>query len=235
MGGGREVEITRDLKLDERQDRLLDMHSVLNFLNVVTHQIEQAGALVGDDHAANSLTEQVFAWRDGLVDRARTMAQLGQVPEIRKRLIGGLVAQRPRVPEAQRWLFDSYLDNIESVFDVIEQRAAELIERADDANRYGTFSLQRLQANLQQMFKAVEKNSFGRYRIAFSAGERSPGDYLMEFDLGSRDGLSIAMPAVLEDVMRDLAANARKYTDPGGWVRVQPGGGGRWPLPAGRG
>ena len=220
MEGGREVEITRDLGLDERQSRVLDMHSVLNFLNVVMHQIEQVGTLVGDDQAVNALIEQVFAVRDGLTDRARTIAQLGRLPEIRARLIGGVAAQRARVPDAQRSLFERHLDTLESVFDVIEQRVAELIERADDANCYRTVSLQHLRANLQQMFNAVEKNSNGRYRIAFSAAERSPGDYLMELDLRSRDGRSIRMPAVLEDVMRDLAANARKYTDPGGWVRV---------------
>jgi signal transduction histidine kinase len=40
----------------------------------------------------------------------------------------------------------------------------------------------------------------------------------MRFDIAGRRGDRIRMPAVFQDVMRDLIANARKYTDPGGRI-----------------
>jgi signal transduction histidine kinase len=41
---------------------------------------------------------------------------------------------------------------------------------------------------------------------------------MVNFGIESVDGTTIHMPPVLQDVMRDLIANARKYTEPGGGI-----------------
>ncbi len=217
---GEEIEITRDLVLTERQRLLLDLHSVGNILNVVGLRIGEIGSLVGDDDATDRLRELVAQWYKRLQRRAETVEQLGRVEEMRARVLGAVRALQPRVPEPQRQLFEHHLDNLESVFDVLAERATELIERADGPNPWGTVSLEDLESTLRANIEAIEKNSLGRYHIAFSSEQRAQDDYLMQFDFRSRDGRSIRMPVVLTDVARDLACNARKYTDPGGWIRV---------------
>jgi signal transduction histidine kinase len=220
----REVEITHALTLDERQRRLLDRHSVLNVLNVVLYQVEQAGALLDDADLVAPVIKwvlgQVSEFRDGLSSSSSDLTYRRDMATIRERLHEGLLALWPRVRHAESVYFERYLDNIESVFDVVDTRVEELDERAGRLPACRTFTLAHLHANLRAAFNAIAKNSLGRYRIAFWPEPRAPGDYLMEFEISSLDGKSIFMPAVIEDVMRDLAANARKYTDPGGWIRV---------------
>jgi signal transduction histidine kinase len=48
--------------------------------------------------------------------------------------------------------------------------------------------------------------------------EQEKQDYIVNFSIDSVDGTAIHMPPVLQDVMRDLIANARKYTEPGGEI-----------------
>ena len=217
---GKEVEIQRGLVLSEQQELLLDLHAVGNILNIVGLRIGEIATLVGADDEADRMGELVSEWYERLQRRTETVAQLGRVAEMRTRVLGAAIALQPRVPAPQRQLFDEHLENLESIFNVLAMRATELIERADGWNHWSTVSLEHLQATLRANFEAIEKNSMRRYHIAFAPEQRAPGDYLMEFHFRSRDGRSIRMPVVLTDVVRDLACNARKYTDPGGWIRV---------------
>ena len=123
---------------------------------------------------------------------------------------------------------DLHATNLASAFDVLAARAAELGRRVPSADPWVRRSLAGLRENLAEAIRAIERNALGRWRIASGAGDRGPDAYLIEIDLSSRDGETLALPAVLEDVMRDLAANARKYTAPGGALRVtlaEDGGG----------
>ncbi|MFW5828525.1 MAG: ATP-binding protein [Alkalispirochaeta sp.] len=48
--------------------------------------------------------------------------------------------------------------------------------------------------------------------------EHEEGDYLVHFGITSEAESSEYRPAIFQDVMRDLLANARKYTPPGGKI-----------------
>jgi len=45
-------------------------------------------------------------------------------------------------------------------------------------------------------------------------------DYLVQFEVDSDENGLIRMPLLFKDVIRDLVANARKYTDPGGQIDI---------------
>lgn len=214
------VEITGPLELDESASHLIEMHSVYNVLNVVVFRIDAVGYLVGDPLTADRLMDQVLAWHAGLGDRERTLYELRKVPALRAGLVEWMGAQRDRVEVSRREELEQHIENLESIFSILEARVAELVRRTTEPRTWGEFSLAGVRANFESAFRAIEKNSFGRWRIAFSQEEWTPGAYLMELDLRSRDGVFLSIPAVLEDVTRDLAANARKYTDPGGRIGV---------------
>jgi signal transduction histidine kinase len=97
-------------------------------------------------------------------------------------------------------------------------RARELLARAGAPDRWESFSITGLRQNFQNVFSAIEKNSHGRYRIIYNAAVQAAHDYYVDFKLESSSGDRLIMPAVFQDVMRDLIANARKYTAPGGHI-----------------
>jgi signal transduction histidine kinase len=78
--------------------------------------------------------------------------------------------------------------------------------------------IENLRHNFLEVFSAIAKNSKGRYRIIYNLARQEPTDYYVRLDFDSVDGKNVFMPPVFQDVMRDLIANARKYTAPGGII-----------------
>ncbi len=70
----------------------------------------------------------------------------------------------------------------------------------------------------REVFAAIEKNSRGRFRIIYNAALQQPQDYYVDFKIESSSGDRLRMPAVFQDVLRDLIGNARKYTAVGGHI-----------------
>ena len=68
-----EGEITRPLALDDRQSRLLDMHSVHNVLTVLLNQVAQIGAASGDLPSVAPIAHTLQTLRDGLADHTETI------------------------------------------------------------------------------------------------------------------------------------------------------------------
>lgn len=217
---GRQVEITGPLVLSERESHLVEMHSVYNVLNVAVLRIDAVGELAGDASAADGVRDELRAWHSALADRERALGELRRAPEIRRRLVSWMEGLRGRVDGERREELEAHVENVVSIFTVLEARVAELVSRSAGPEPWRRLSVDHLRANLERAFRAIERNAFGRWRVAFSPADRPPGAYLMQVELGSRDGETLTIPPVLEDVMRDLAANARKFTEPGGLIRV---------------
>ncbi|MBI2496700.1 MAG: ATP-binding protein, partial [Opitutae bacterium] len=112
------------------------------------------------------------------------------------------------------------LANIHSVFRILEVRAEETLLHAREPGRWIDYGLDELRADFQAVFAAIEKNSKGRYRIIYNLARQLPSDYYIDFVIDSANGRTVAMPLLFKDVMRDLIANARKYTAVGGTINV---------------
>jgi signal transduction histidine kinase len=110
------------------------------------------------------------------------------------------------------------VSNLQSVFAILHTRVRELLERVHAPEKWTDHDIEQLTANFTNVLAAIEKNSKGRYRIVHNIAEQEQQDYMVNFMIESVDGSSIHMPSVLQDVMRDLIANARKYTEPGGEI-----------------
>ncbi|MFW5715006.1 MAG: ATP-binding protein, partial [bacterium] len=65
-------------------------------------------------------------------------------------------------------------------------------------------------------FDAVEQNSRGSYRFVENIALKDDRSYFVDLQFHSANADRITMPLLVKDVFRDLVANARKYTDPGG-------------------
>ena len=68
--------------------------------------------------------------------------------------------------------------------------------------------------------RGLEQTSHGRYRFVQNLALQEGNAYYLDLKFASARGSGITMPVVLKDVLRDLIANARKYTPPGGQIRA---------------
>jgi signal transduction histidine kinase len=107
-------------------------------------------------------------------------------------------------------------DTLHTVFYILEMRVQELLARIMYPGMWTTYRLNELESNYKAVLKAVEKNSYGSYKIVYNVAVKGANDYLVNLALDSVKKNTISIPSVFIDVMRDIILNARKYTPLGG-------------------
>ena len=211
-------------ELDETRERVADLHSLFNVLNVVSvsleiaahaapqdlrapvdRRMEEVGRLIADLRAGNSPPELPAVLR-----------------ELETRVLADVAAVEDRMaPGEDRDDVRETLENLRSVFSILEVRIGELEQRADDPDRWVRMGAEEFRGLFEDVFLAIEKNARGRYRIVFNLARKEAGDYYIDLNVeSSRGDGGLWVPLRLIDVLRDLTANARKYTAPGGKVAL---------------
>jgi len=212
------MEITGDLNVSMEERTLIDMHSVLNVLNVLIFEFSALSELLGGVSTIDGLHDRVVETAELLRDPEEASRQVANVDRfitdagnVIASATGG--ARHGVDPEVE-----AIVGNIRSIFSILEVRAAEIVARSEDPLAWVHHDVEKLKINFVTVLQAIERNSMGRYRIVYNLAEHETGYYMVTFDISSVAGATIAMPAVFQDVMRDLLANARKYTAPGGSI-----------------
>lgn len=207
------IELSQPLKLDPVQAAQLEMHSFLNALTVFSGDLELLHDTVPNRPLGNTL-ETCYEVGDAF----RNCPGLATVSAPFQRLRRHFREEMSRIepqPEAT-----PQLDNLTSVFVVLNARFEELTRADQEADRWELFDGEKLSAELEAFLGIIEKNSLGRYHIVTNLACKEPKDYLVHIDINAHQGRYLWMPICLRAVMRDLVANARKYTDPGGTIEL---------------
>lgn len=213
------MQITRPLNITPQQLAQLDLHSFLNILNILMGELQllkldlnDAAALPETTQLANEVLQLV---RDGRLDAEASR----QATTLQSTFLKEWSAVLRRAPDtAGQPPLSEAAANLDSILKVMVVRLAEYQERLRTGSVWRPHSIRQLTDNFVNFFAALEKNSKGRYHIIFNIASQDPTDYLVNFKIESVDGDSITMPPVLQDVFRDVIANARKYTAPGGHI-----------------
>ncbi len=217
-----EVEILELPPLKANEQSLLEMHSLLNVFNVLRGELCLIGLQVdGNDGLLPRSLELCDELIASLSDPDAALATAQATEEHAAAIfgeIGTLWEVRPAARQNPE--IDESLANLESVFSILRVRARELLARAQLRDRWVEFSVAMLQRDFEGVFAAIERNSHGRFRVIYNAAVQEPCDYYVDFKIESIAGDRIWMPPVFKDVMRDLLANARKYTLPGGHITL---------------
>jgi len=206
--------------LTPAESSLLDLHSLLNATQVLMGELNLAGFILADDPEllAQSL-RACHGWVTQFQDRVQALANIRQFPQLRAQVMSEVHRQSAAYPaQAASPDVAAVPGKLVSIFAIISQRVDELLAREGHALSWARFPAAELRRNLIDVFAAMERNSKGRYRILYNLAQQTPSDYCVSLDLGSIEGDVLAAPAVFPDVMRDLLANARKYTPPGGQI-----------------
>lgn len=194
------------------------MHSVLNVINVVVLELLTLSERLGDDPEIDRLHEDLVDCIDSLRDPESAETTVGNA----EALAEGMERTLDRVIERHRAETDPVVvagkKNLRSIFAILKTRAREIIARHRSPTAWVEHDIGDLTAAFTTVLRAIEQNSHGGYRIVYNVAEHEDGDYLVNFDITSATEPRIRMPAIFQDVVRDLLANARKYTAPGGKI-----------------
>jgi len=220
----KKIELTTAVALAPQQIQLLDLHSALNILTVIANETHILYLQDQQPAELEPVREQVKLLKSVLMDdQAAAKQQEQTLKEIGQKILSTVthyLQQRQTSP--QELDLDLFERNLNSLLKLLELRYQELAQRQQDPLKWSYLNAKTLRSNLQHVFEAIELNSHGRYHIVYQAQDKQPGDYLIEIIISApqREG-RLYMPLVLQDIMRDLTANARKYSAPGSVVRTR--------------
>ena len=198
----------------------MNLHSVLNVLNVLHGELTLLGLYLADDpDLLRPALEHCEQMQKDLIDPDASLHHATTLPDTIASIehcIAQVLDSRPESNNNAE-VQDS-LGNLQSVFKVFEVRARELLARTQMPDQWVEVPVESLRADQHEIFAAIEKNSHGRYRILYNLAQQEQSDYYVNLSIESEDRQVVVMPLIFKDVMRDLLANARKYTPPGGTI-----------------
>ncbi len=216
-----EVEIREELTLAGDQQRAIELHSFVNLANVINAELQIAELLLEDD----TLFVEERGMCRALIDSYRDMRDEAQRAERTKLLVARLreriaevvedgIARKPATATALTELRVFVL----RVLAVVDVRILELLARMHAPGAWQHFADRAIVDQVRQIFDVMTLGARGRYAVVYPPSVQTSSEYLLDIRVDCPDG-SVYVPPEMLDVMRDLTANARKYSPPG--TRVQ--------------
>lgn len=216
------MEISYKLNLDYHQLKVLDNHSVLNVLNVVVYELMMFATKVGDETAMDEAIDELQGLADRICNGQFGSQHLDGLVVLKNRLLHKVHQAAEKSNHVDVESIRETLINLRGIFEILEVRVGEMKERLKDPQAWERFSVEGIRGNLIAFFDAVVRNAKGRYGLTYDPARKTEKDYLVDMKItgSEQDREWVWMPPVFQDVIRDLVANARKYTDPGGALKI---------------
>ena len=212
------MEINGDISLSLEQKNLVDMHSVLNVMNLIIYEFYSLSEHFPGSEELRDSKKIIQHIADDLRNKEKAIEDIKRIRENRIRIESNIRNLLERAPQESVAAVKESVENIETIFSVLMERAEEIITRFEKNQKWVQHDIATLKTKFGHVFDAISKNSKGNYQIVSNLAQQDEKDYYVDLQISGSEGNTITMPLVFQDVMRDLIANARKYTSPGGKI-----------------
>lgn len=213
------MEITRALFVDEEQLHLLDLHSFVNLFSVLTSNLQLLQLNSARPAVLDPIIDEAIGLSVAMRDKNLKLFNKDAILDFQFWVLSTLINMNKTENKANV-NFDRELDTFTKIFEVMNFRTDELMLRWENPDRWELFEIDDFAGDFRKFFLALEKNSNGRYRFSYDSANKTASDYLINLNINSDTGNTIAMMLLFKDSIRDLVANARKYTLPGGEIGI---------------
>lgn len=217
-----ELEITSIPPLNAAEQSIANCHSLLNLYNVLREELGQMGRDLADDAALLGASLAACRGRiERLGDAAAALHDSSHLGELEAVVHQELdLHSRPHSRRAGEPAAVATRAQLDSLLWILSVRARELVARSLAPGRAQHLTAADLELDMQEFFRTMEQHSRGRYRFVYNLAVQEPRDYYLDLRFEGTRSSGLAMPSLVRDILRDLIANARKYTAPGGQLRV---------------
>ncbi|MFO7731388.1 MAG: ATP-binding protein [Spirochaetia bacterium] len=211
------MEITRQLKVDDQHGHILNNHSVLNVLNVLQYNFLCLSELLQNEKILLNSYESVQELALLVKKQAIGEQDAEKIAELHSKVLSDVYSTTDKPPEGTEKQVLEIVEAIENIVSILDIRLDEIVRRNElGPAAWFNFSPADLYDDFMAFLKAVEQNSRGVYKIVENIALKNRYNYFVDLQFDAASNGFIRMPLLVKDVLRDLIANARKYTDPGG-------------------
>lgn len=221
------IEITRVPEVSGEQERRVAFHSFVNVLHVVRGELDELEEIVGKpglfaDH--RSTIDRIVESFGALEQVQRLASEINDLADNIKEAIDTRLLPVVKGNPAVELRVEGELDFLEEVFEIAETRVDEILFRYQADGPWSRLAPHDIESSLQEVFLVMAAK--GDYGVVFLSDEQTESDYLIDFNVVGDQNGTLLIPHELQDVARDLLANARKYSKPGSTCTLAFTGGG---------
>ena len=211
------MEITRQLKVDDQHGHMLNNHSVLNVLNVLQYNFLCLSELLQDEKILLNSYGSVQELALLVKKQAIGEQDAEEIAELHSKVLTDVYSTTAKPPEGTEKQVQEIVEAVEKIVSILDIRLDEIVRRNElGPSTWINFTPSELYDDFMAFLKAVEQNSRGVYKIVENIALKNRYNYFVDLQFNAASDGFIRMPLLVKDVLRDLLANARKYTDPGG-------------------
>jgi signal transduction histidine kinase len=216
------LEITKPLELSNEQYYLLDNHSLLNILTILVSEIQVSGIIAKAEALCRPLSEKAIELKEMLKTPNNEITDFTRLEtfKIEAEIVFDYLIGTNKSDEDLFKVLTESKENVTRILEIFKTRIQEILDRKEQNGSWEKTSISMLTENFNEVLSAIAKNSKGKYNIVKNIARKSNLDYIVNLSIESTNQDTILMPPVIQDCMRDLIANARKYTKAGGIIHA---------------
>lgn len=213
---------TPTLTVSPVQERLMDMHTVLNLLNIIVGELHLMQMKMATPELLEPPIEKVMQLKKLLHSTQRDDYTPAVMQDFKDSINAALkLAESMQPGLSDNEEYQAIQQHLQQLFTLFDIRMDELLTRWAMPDRWEVYTVKSFKKDFKHFLSAVENYAKGTYRIIYNIAEQTHKDYLVHLNVTtSRDDEIIYFPLLFKDVMRDLVSNARKYTLPGGQITI---------------
>ncbi len=228
------IEIQEPLSLSTHEEAMLAAHSFYNIMHIIVMELEYLRRVYGNPDALNKSGELCRDLIASFEDRQETLKAAENIESYRTTLETELKEARTKHTVAPKFEASekSSHENLYKVFEILDIRVKEMLARQAAQAQWGWVATVAIEGGLREFFDAVAWNARDRYGIVYAPELQKENDYWIDLTVQGPDDLpgiptankaesrGLFIPLVLTDTLRDLSANARKYSKPGSRIGI---------------
>lgn len=215
-----EKEINIKLDINESDRNLIMNHSILNTLNVLAKAIVKLQNLIIDNKSFEPFILSIQNIIDELANKEKSINNFKNIGKLINSLFETIDIFLLSNQLKENIIANRYADNIKSIIEILKLLIQEILDRQGKEYEWVEFSKDLLEFIFFAFFGAVERNSGGKYKIVYNIAVKEDNSYMLSFNINSINDKKVIMPLIFQDIIRDVVANARKYSNIGSMILV---------------
>jgi len=201
------IHINKGESLSESEINILDSHSLLNILSGILwfldlFKAQKIWVFKNTETSATCLLNEMKNWVN--IRAKGSLSDLFNFKNAFKKDLEKLELDS---------LKEQTIKNIDLIFTLIDTFVIQIEKkRSVNSNAFQDVIIDDLKNNLTKIYKLIAKNSRWKYWIVFDKKKKNNNDYFIWLDFKSTFDQILKVPVVLEEIIRDLSLNSRKYS-----------------------